>query len=129
AALDGCGPGWSRDRAGPGGRCLFLESARRLNLLWHNASMPGQLFLHDDKVALRPLEDGDAARLCGWVNDQAVLLYLGIPGRLTEGQELEWITAMRGSQRDVVLGIVDLSDGALVGTVGLHMINRSDSNA
>ncbi|MCB1219337.1 MAG: GNAT family N-acetyltransferase [Planctomycetales bacterium] len=91
--------------------------------------MPRQYFLYDDKVALRPLEDSDAALLCDWVNDQAVLLYLGIPGRLTDGQELEWIAAMRGSQRDVVLGIVDLSDGALVGTVGIHLINRTDSNA
>ncbi|MCB1216043.1 GNAT family N-acetyltransferase [bacterium] len=91
--------------------------------------MPSQYFLQDDKVGLRPLEDADAAQLCRWVNDQAVLVYLGIPGRLTEGQELAWISAMRGSQSDVVLGIVDLTDGLLVGTVGLHLINRTDSHA
>ena len=86
-------------------------------------------FLHDERVALRPLEDDDAGRLAGWVNDQAVLLYLGIPGRLTSDEEVQWIKSMRDSPRDVVLGIVDSSDGRLVGTVGLHMINRTDSNA
>jgi RimJ/RimL family protein N-acetyltransferase len=91
--------------------------------------MEAQYFLYDDKVALRPLEDGDAARLAGWINDQAVLLYLGIPGCLTEGQELDWIHSMRSSSSDVVLGIVDLSDGSLIGTVGLHAINRRDSHA
>ena len=86
-------------------------------------------FLHDDKVILRPLEDADAAQLASWVNDQAVLLYLGIPGRLTEGEELQWIASMRSSQRDIVMGIVDRSDDQLAGTIGLHAINHSDSHA
>lgn len=90
--------------------------------------MEAQNFLYDDKVALRPLEDEDAARLAGWVNDQGVLLYLGIRGCLTAGQELDWIRSMRGSSSDIVLGIVDKSDGAHVGNIGLHAINRQDSN-
>ena len=91
--------------------------------------MERQYFLQDERVGLRPLEDEDAGRMVHWINDQGVLIYLGIPGCLTAGQELEWVQQTRSSKTDKVLGIVDLADGQLVGTVGLHAINRRDSHA
>lgn len=91
--------------------------------------MPEKHYLTDETVSLRPLEDSDAAQLAEWINDQAVLHYLGVTGMLTEGEELDWIQRIRKSSADIVLGIIDNSDDLLVGTIGLHQINRRDSNA
>jgi len=91
--------------------------------------MGSTIFLADDLVALVPLEDQHVPTMVRWINDQAVLQYLMIPGRCTEDQEREWLQNLRNSQSDIVLGITVREDGRHVGNVGLHSISPTNQHA
>jgi RimJ/RimL family protein N-acetyltransferase len=82
--------------------------------------MPALEFLHDDRVALIPLEDEHLPTLVRWINDQAVLTYLGMLGGLSLGQEREWLQKVRASQSERVFGILLRGSERLIGTLALH---------
>jgi RimJ/RimL family protein N-acetyltransferase len=86
-------------------------------------------YLHDERVALRPLQDADAPVLARWANDQAVLHFLGFAGGLSVDEEHAYIARMRQSASDRVFVITPREDGRMIGMTGLHGISAVHSHA
>ncbi len=74
------------------------------------------------RVTLRPLHTEDAPLLTKWVNDPDVTKYLKRSYPTTLTQESEWLKTLGQSKENVVLGI-ELIDGPLIGSMGLHRIS------
>lgn len=83
-------------------------------------------YLSGEKVALRPLEGADASELTRFLNDPAVTRTLQAWRPFTVDGEREFITRSNASEKDVVLGITRLTDGALLGVTGIHGIDWRD---
>ena len=83
-------------------------------------------YLSGEKVALRPLEGADAEPLTRFLNDPAVTRTLQAWRPFTVDGEREFITRSNASEKDVVLGITRLTDGALLGVTGIHGIDWRD---
>jgi RimJ/RimL family protein N-acetyltransferase len=86
-------------------------------------------FLHDDCVALTPLDESCIPRMVGWVNDVALMRFVGMPGNFSTEQEREWLVRMRNSVSDMVLGIIRCDTGEHIGNVGLHGISAVHHHA
>lgn len=74
------------------------------------------------RVALRPFQMEDAPLLTKWINDPEVTKYLKRSHPTTLTQESDWLKTLGQSRENVVLGI-ELIDGPLIGSMGLHHIS------
>ncbi|RMG15590.1 MAG: N-acetyltransferase, partial [Planctomycetota bacterium] len=79
-------------------------------------------FLIGERIALRPLELADAARLARLVTRPEVRPFLNGRRPLSVHAEEAWLRAQAEST-DVVLGVVLREGGQLIGTVGLHALS------
>ena len=86
-------------------------------------------FLADEKVALTPLYDEHLPLLTRWINTQAVIRYLGGPLGMSIESERQWLERMRGSDNDVLFGILVRAEQRLIGTVSLHGVRGLGRNA
>lgn len=91
--------------------------------------MPAMEYLYDDDLALSPLEDSDVPAMQRWVNDQAVLYYLGFYNGMSEAQEQSWLDHMRKSTTDYVYAIRLRRDNQHIGNTGLHGISSRERHA
>lgn len=91
--------------------------------------MPTVDYLFDDAVALCPIEDADVPAMQRWVNDQAVLHYLGFFSGMSEAQEQSWLDHMRKSSTDTVFAIRLRRDNRHIGSSGLHGISSRERHA
>ncbi len=84
---------------------------------------PRITFRTGKRVALRPFQPEDAALLTKWINDPEVTKYIKRSFPTTLMQEADWVKTLgQNSKENVVLGI-ELIDGALIGSMGLHRIS------
>jgi RimJ/RimL family protein N-acetyltransferase len=91
--------------------------------------MPSTEYLYDDELALCPIEDADVPQMQRWVNDQAVLYYLGFYNGLSEAQDQNWLDHMRKSTSDYVYAIRLRRDNRHIGNTGLHGISGRERHA
>lgn len=90
---------------------------------------PKLVFLRGKKTILRPLRKATDFELClRWINDPEVNQYLLVYFPVTEKKEEEWFDSFSNNPNEVVLGI-EIPDGRLIGTMGLHNIKLKDRTA
>jgi [ribosomal protein S5]-alanine N-acetyltransferase len=88
------------------------------------------VFLVGELVSLRPLEREDAPALVRWLNDPDVRQGLQTFRPLNLAAEYEFLESLGSTQeKQVVVGIIERSSGALVGACGLHDISWRDRRA
>jgi [ribosomal protein S5]-alanine N-acetyltransferase len=88
------------------------------------------VFLVGELVSLRPLEREDAPALVRWLNDPDVREGLQGFRPLNLAAEYAFLESLSSTQeKQVVVGIVERSSGALVGACGLHDISWRDRRA
>jgi [ribosomal protein S5]-alanine N-acetyltransferase len=88
------------------------------------------VFLVGKLVSLRPLEREDAPALVRWLNDPEVREGLQVLRPLNLAAEYAFLENLGSTQeKQVVVGIIERSSGALVGACGLHDISWTDRRA
>src|SRR5262249_24202736 len=97
-----------------------------------NDVSPRFLPLHDDSVALRPVEESDLATTVAWRNDPAIrdqVLSFRFP--VTHAMEAQFIErAIQGKgTAQCVAGVVDRADNSLCGLIYLREIDWISRNA
>lgn len=77
-----------------------------------------------ERIYFRPVELEDEPRCRTWVNDPRnwATLYRCLP--MNARREREWIESLYADDRDVVFGVVVKDGDRLIGTTGLHQIER-----
>jgi RimJ/RimL family protein N-acetyltransferase len=86
--------------------------------------------LAGERVYLRTYEPGDVETLVRWMNDPDVVQYLLADRALYNSlREQDWINRLYTTDTDYVFGICVKTDDALIGSVGLHRVDRVDSFA
>ncbi len=80
-------------------------------------------FLIGLRCFLRPLERDDAPTLAPFLNDSEVTRTLAFLRPVSTAAESEFIDAIAKDANQVVLGICDAADDALVGVTGIHRID------
>lgn len=80
--------------------------------------MPGSVYLANDTVMLRTIEEEDLPFLRDTINDPAVRRYLPNRSPINLAQERDFFESVICSDEDINLLIC--ADGAAVGTIGLH---------
>jgi RimJ/RimL family protein N-acetyltransferase len=86
-------------------------------------------FLYDDRVALTPVAEAHLPLLTRWINDPAVLHYLGMLGGVSEDRERGWIERVSKSSSDKVFGILLRAEQRLIGTLALHNVQNPEGHA
>jgi RimJ/RimL family protein N-acetyltransferase len=84
-------------------------------------------------VRLRPYEMADLDRVCAWVNDPDVTMFLSGAmryGATREGEE-EWLRGAMTRIRppEITLAIETAEEGRHVGSIGLHAVNGENRKA
>ncbi len=83
--------------------------------------------LSGGRVVLRPLEKEHLARCVKWFNDPDVTYFLGREASLTMEEEERWFSEYRSKVDEEIYAIE--VDGAHIGNVGLHGIDRANRKA
>ncbi len=83
------------------------------------------LLVAGDRVVLRPLEPGDAARLAAFTRDPDVRVALGIDRPLATDDEAELVRALAGAKDEIAFAVVARASGRIVGVCGLNGIAGS----
>jgi [ribosomal protein S5]-alanine N-acetyltransferase len=82
-----------------------------------------------EKVYLRALERADAVHLQPWLNDIEITRGLILYRPISLDAEETIVSGINKSERELILGIVDLAADALVGGIGLHDIDPQSRQA
>lgn len=87
-------------------------------------------FRKGTKVGLRPLHEDDIPLLHEWANDKDLAQYVNNNLPLSLDQEKEWFKrASTATKTDMVLGIVEIENGTLIGTMGINKIEYPSATA
>ncbi len=88
------------------------------------------VFLRGERVILRPLcVETDLEIATRWINDPDIRQYVLAHLPMSRESEKEWLErAAKGGGTDIILAI-EMLDGKLIGTIGLHRINWKDGTA
>ncbi len=87
------------------------------------------VYYQGDRIYFRPLEVDDAPQLERWVNDPRVWSTLGRRLPINELREREWLEQYGKDEAHVRFGIVVRETDQMIGTAGLHNIDRDNRKA
>ena len=82
--------------------------------------------LHGERILLRPIVMADAKRFARWFSDPAVHKFT-LRRRVTLKEERQWIRGLKRKGKHSFA--IDTRDGAHIGSVGLHVLYKTDKSA
>jgi RimJ/RimL family protein N-acetyltransferase len=85
---------------------------------------PRVVYYQGERIYFRPIELEDEATLQRWINDPQVRAHLVHRGPVSAIHQREWIESVSRPGTDYVFGIVVKDGDRLIGTTGLHKIDR-----
>ena len=81
-------------------------------------------------IILRPFDQSDITKWYRWFNNPNVIYYMDrCVSRNTPAKQLAYLKGMDKSKTDIQLAIVLKNNNELIGTIGLHQIDRRNRNA
>jgi len=81
------------------------------------------------RVRLAPLDESMAETFFTWVNSSEVNFYRPSPLVESVEAEREWIRSIGQSEQDIVWAVYCQEDGELIGSAGVHQVNREHRRA
>ncbi len=84
------------------------------------------VYYEGDRIYFRPIEVEDTKTFQRWINDPRIWSTLGHRLPINEHREREWMESNGKDDRHVVFGVVVRDGEKLIGSTGLHRINRTN---